>query len=266
MSKQHQDLDELIIRLEASERAGWRSSLLWTVVPALLAFAFLGYASLRLADANKEVSVLQEQADNQRAEVELLHGEAASLRKQAEQARTETERLQIEVAESTAKFEAMQTEISTLRKQLHETLELSRFEHPVDMVDMKMFYSRYPKAARMLDKILDLRNSGVGWRLGGETPEQGFDSPGFAAYVLQEFDLLPREEDESLLHASRQLATRLKSTSDPQVGDIVLYPAGYVLFRFEDRDRKPYVIGMSPSGIVALKPDFAKVIGYRKIP
>ena len=272
MSAQHQNFDELINRLEAKERAGWRSSLLWTLVPALLAFAFLGYATLRLSEANREVAVLQAQVEERRAEVVSLRDEAADQRQRADQARTEAERqrteaerLQRQVAERSARIETMEAEIGTLREKLQETLELSRFEHPVDMVDMKMFYSRYPKAARMLDRILDLRNAGVSWHLGGESPDKGFDSPGFAAYVLREFDLLPIKPGESLLAASRQLANRLETTSQPEVGDISLYPAGYVLFRFEDRNRRPYVIGMTPLGIVALEPDFAKVVGHRRI-
>jgi len=265
MSVQQQDFDQLILKLKARERAGWRSSLLWTIVPALLAFAFLGYASLRLADANREVSALQEQADGHRVEVERLQDEAASLRQQADKARAETERMQATVAESTVMIKAMQFEISSLRKQLQETLNLSKFEHPVDMVDLKMFSSRHREAGKMLKKILQLQRKKVDWYLHGEAPEKGFDSPGFAAYVLQKFDKLPREEGESLLIASRKLIERLEPTTDPKVGDLAIYPADYHLFLFEDKNRKTYVIGMTPSGIVALKPDFAKVIRYRKV-
>lgn len=265
MNAQTQNFDELMGKLQARERAAWRSSLLWSVVPVLLALAFLGYATLHLAAANKEVSGLQAQADTYRGEVERLKGEAASMKLEVAQAREASQKLQLEVAQSTARIAAMQDEIATLRKQLQATLDLAKFEHSVDMVDLKMFFSRHPQAGQILDKILEMRRQGVGWHLRGQTPEQGFDSPGFAAYILQQSGLLPREKGESLLAASRQLYNRLKPTNDPQVGDLVAYPAGFLMFLFEDKQRQRYVIGMTPSGIIALKPDFAKVVGYRKV-
>jgi hypothetical protein len=271
---QQQNLDELILKLEARERASWRTSLLWTIVPAVLALLFLGYATMRLTEANREVASLQEQAVAQRTEVERLQNEAEAfrtetrlLRNEAEKFRTESERLRAEVADSMARIENMQAEIGTLQEKLRETLNLSKYEHPLDMVDMKMFYSRYPQAGPILDMILELQRDGVGWKLGGETPAEGFDSPSFAAFVLQKVDKLPRNRGESLLSASRRLHTSLDSTRTPEVGDLAIYPGGYHLFVFEDDNRQRYVIGMTPiAGIVALKPDFAEVIGYRKIP
>jgi len=34
------------------------------------------------------------------------------------------------------------------------------------------------------------------------------------------------------------------------------------MFYFEDYDGSPFVIGMTPLGVLALKPDWAKPIGY----
>jgi hypothetical protein len=41
----------------------------------------------------------------------------------------------------------------------------------------------------------------------------------------------------------------------------VFYPAGYALFWFVDRNNRPFVIGMTPTGIVALEPNFAERTG-----
>lgn len=279
MSAQPQELDELIRKLKARERASWRSSLLWTIVPAALAFAFLGYASYRLTEVNEEVAALQQRADAQRTQVVALHNEAEQVREQAREARTEAEQLRQQARQArneaersqaraealAARIGAMQDEIRTLREKLQETLDMSKFEYPVDMVDLKTLYSRHREAGELLDRIFTLRREGVGWHLGGQTPERGFDSPGFAAYVLKQAGRLPREPGESLLAASRQLAQRLEPTDDPGMGDLAIYPAGYHLFVFENKDRRRYVIGMTPAGIVALRPDFAKVLGYRKV-
>ena len=71
-------------------------------------------------------------------------------------------------------------------------------------------------------------------------------------------------QPESLLSRSRQLYTQLEPVDEPGIGDLAFYPAGYALFYFLDHEQNPFVIGMTPAGIVALEPDFAKVIGYRK--
>lgn len=113
---------------------------------------------------------------------------------------------------------------------------------------------------------MDLRRREVKWRLGGQSPTEGFDSPSFAAFVLRELNLPGGDvhPEESLLATSRRLWERLPSVPQPSVGDLVFYPAGYVLFYFVDQQQQPFVIGMTPFGISALKPNFARVVGYRR--
>jgi hypothetical protein len=45
---------------------------------------------------------------------------------------------------------------------------------------------------------------------------------------------------------------------------LVFYRTGYVMFYFTDQRNSPFVIGMTPFGILALDPDFARIIGYRR--
>ena len=66
------------------------------------------------------------------------------------------------------------------------------------------------------------------------------------------------------MDASRRLFDNLPPTSTPTTGDLVFYPGGYALFYFDDRSEGPFVLGMTPFGITALKPDFAKPLGYRR--
>ena len=70
---------------------------------------------------------------------------------------------------------------------------------------------------------------------------------------------------ESLLEASRSLYDKLPPTIQPRTGDLVFYPAGYAMFYFADPSEGPFVVGMTPFGVTALKSDFAKPVGYRQV-
>ena len=185
----------------------------------------------------------------------------------------EVTQLQTDIASNREQVTALKRELQDTheklddtRKRLAETFQMSRFEHPVDPVDLKMIFSRFPKQARALELMLEMQQRDVGWHLGGQTPEVGFDSPSFAAFVLQELEslVLGSNPQDTLLTRSRQLFSQLEPLDQPSVGNLVFYPAGYALFYFLDHDNKPFVIGMTPAGIVALEPDFAKPVGYRK--
>jgi hypothetical protein len=70
---------------------------------------------------------------------------------------------------------------------------------------------------------------------------------------------------ESLSVASRSLSSKLPTTTQPRTGDLVFYSAGYAMFYFADPREGPFVLGMTPFGIAALKSDFAKPVGYRQV-
>ena len=273
MNTREPGYEELLGRLEQRERAGRRTALVWTLVPALLALAFLGYSGWQLTTASEQVATLEEQAATLEEQATALRAERTQLAAQADDLRAQSQELHREAEARGQHIERLETEIGDLHRQLGEaeqrlqqTLDLDRFRHPVDFVDLKVIFSRHPKEARRLEMIMSLRERGVRWRLGGQTIDEGFDSPGFAAFVLQESGL-PSGFDwdaHGLIPASRELYALLRATDGPRVGDLVFYPAGYALFYFLDQDNKPFVIGMTPQGIVALNPDFSEPVGYRR--
>lgn len=163
-------------------------------------------------------------------------------------------------------LQTTKTELEETRQRLRDTVDMARYMHRLDPVDLKVIFSRYPKQARALELILHLKEQGVGWHLGGQTPNVGFDSPSFATYVLKKLNLPGGAvtPGDTLLATSRRLFEALPPASGPKVGDLVFYPAGYVLFYFEDKNHQPFVVGMTPAGIAALDPKFAKPVGYRK--
>ncbi|MBI3078710.1 MAG: C40 family peptidase [Deltaproteobacteria bacterium] len=166
-----------------------------------------------------------------------------------------------------ARIADLQGKLADAEARLKEATEFGRYIHPIDFVDVKMLFSRYPQEARVLERILNLRERGAKWRLGGQSPTEGFDSPSFAAFILRELNLPGGDvrPGVNLEATSRRLWERLPSAPQPRVGDLVFYPAGYALFYFVDQKQRPFVIGMTPFGIAALEPNFAKVVGYRRV-
>ena len=65
---------------------------------------------------------------------------------------------------------------------------------------------------------------------------------------------------------NRAQIPEIKKAGDrDRTGDLVFYPAGYAMFYFADPREGPFVLGMTPFGITALKSDFAKPVGYRQV-
>jgi len=237
-------LDDVLARIERRERTARVRAVLYSLVPIAMAVVLLGYSAFRVQTATNQVQLLRGQAADLQRQVIELENQIAPLRAQLR----ETENL-----------------LKDTEKRLREATEFSRYIHPIDFVDVKVLFSRYPRQARVLEQILLWRERKVRWHLGGQSPAEGFDSPGFAAFILRELNLPGGEirPGESLLSTSRRLFERLAPVSQPNVGDLAFYPAGYVLFYFVDRG-DPFVIGMTPFGIVPLKPNFALVVGYRR--
>jgi cell wall-associated NlpC family hydrolase len=186
-------------------------------------------------------------------EVAASRAQLKSVTEQREKAAAQVESLRKEIKNAEVEKQKYLEQISELKRQLSATTDLSRFVHPVDFVDWKGLASQNPAENRVLERILDLRRRRVGWLLGGTRPEEGFDSPSFAAYVLQ--SVLRGGQDR----ASSNLLSTLPPANEPRVGDLVFYPGGYALFFFLDHHNKPFVIGMTPQGIVALEPTFARI-------
>jgi hypothetical protein len=137
----------------------------------------------------------------------------------------------------------------------------------IDYANAKEFAGRFPGSESLVLELLDLRQRRIKWKRGGQSLQEGLDSPSFAMYMLKQkrvsgIELRP---GESLSDASRSLYDKLPPTTQPRTGDLVFYPTGYAMFYFADPREGPFVLGMTPFGITALKSDFAKPVGYRQV-
>jgi len=198
------------------------------------------------------IKPLREQASRAQADKVEFEKQIASLQKDILKAQEEKRGFQDQIA-------SMTKTIGDLKAELGRTTDLSRFKRDVDWVDVKFVASESEAQADVLQRILFLRRDHIAWKVGGKTPAEGFDSPSFATFILSEMRLLPDGKNETgdLIATSRRLPSILRSVPEPQVGDVVFYPAGYAMFYFIDQRKLPFVIGMTPDGIVALDPGFA---------
>jgi len=174
---------------------------------------------------------------------------------------------------------ALVTEIALMRSQLEQSTNLLRNAREINLMDVKYLFEAQPCQAILLSQILSLRNTNVQWKVGGNKPEEGFDSPGFAEYILVQNRLIsPTVAGSSvglnvISGEQQRLLANFPDVAYPQNGDLVFYKTGYTMFYFETSRFEPgtplsdagYVIGMTPFGIVALGRDFAERIRYGRV-
>jgi hypothetical protein len=134
----------------------------------------------------------------------------------------------------------------------------------------------------LLTEILEQQNRNLKWKAGGASPETGFDSPRFAAWLLERSGVIGKDQFAALtsqdtLGAQHGLITKFPVLPNitPSDGDLVFYRSGYTMFYFKDFGRLQnigdpnlipgFVAGMTPFGIAGLDPKFADQIGVAHI-
>jgi cell wall-associated NlpC family hydrolase len=233
---------------------------LFSLLPVALAVVLLGYAASSVRSAQKEIDALKTEATTYTTQIDTLKKNAETYKTQSQSLQGNAENYQNQVTE-------LQAQLAETQKTLSEAVNLSRALRPIDSANAKELASRFPGSESVLLDILDLRQRRFKWKLGGQSPQEGFDSPSFAMYMLRQKRAAGSEPrpGESVADASRELYSRLPSTNQPRTGDLVFYPAGYAMFYFDDPREGPFVLGMTPVGITALKSNFAKPVGYRQV-
>jgi hypothetical protein len=233
MKEQEEDLQSLMQKVERRERTARKRAIIYSLVPIILAVVLLSYTSYRIIKAQKEYATINQKLQVAKEEAEHFAKEATELK---------------------------QT-LSEVEEQLRQSTNFVKRVFQIDWGDAKVLGSRYPRQSELLFHILEMRDQGVGWKLGGTSPDEGFDSPSFAAYVLEKHHLLDIPFSER--YRIREL---LSPTTDPQVGDLIFYDTGYTMFYFKDQRDNPFCVGMTPVGIVALQIEFGpRLLGYGRV-
>jgi hypothetical protein len=254
------EMAALLERIERREQAARLRTILYSLLPVALTIALLGYTASSVSSAKKQVAGLKTEATTFTTQIDTSKKDAESSKAQAQSMQAEAENYKNQVTE-------LQTQLTETQKALSEAVTLSKSLRPIDYANAKELANRFPGSESLLLELLELRQRRTKWKVGGQSFQEGFDSPSFAMYLLRQKRILGTEArtGETLADASRDLANRLPTTKEPKTGDLVLYPGGYTMFYFDDRQEGAFVLGMTPFGITALRSNFAKPAGYRQV-
>ncbi len=174
---------------------------------------------------------------------------------------SERQKLQSDVDSLSNQNKVLQDSIKAKQALLELTMGLASHRHEIDWGEAKMLAANYA-TFKLIEDLFRFRNQRVSWKLGGNTPQEGFDSPGFAAFVLSQHRTQPPIE----LGMRYSLRGHVPVAATPRPGDLIFYDTGYAMFYLRDRQGQPFCIGMTPMGIVALDINFGpRLLGYGRI-
>jgi hypothetical protein len=242
----------------------------WTLNEVRVAQSNLAVAKEQLAETETVLVATREDLGNTGSQLEAVRRQLTGTEAELEATRAELGTARSELGEakeqlSRAKetLDKTETELFETRRQLEVALRTSASYrenlYDLDWTELKMIASS-SETYKILTYVNDLRQADVGWSARGTRPEEGFNSPTFAAYILQQVDperFPPGKPAATVLGGLERVAIGAR-----RPGDIVVYDSGYHMFYFRDRDGVDFVVGMTPDGIAALKMAFGPTIRY----
>ncbi|HYQ58494.1 MAG TPA: hypothetical protein VEP89_14230 [Draconibacterium sp.] len=225
--------DKILNKFHAEEKKARKRMFVYSSIPLVLTIILVLVSFIAINNAGKEVTILKQEKSELEENISNLNTTLS------------------EKADS----------IAEMRKVMELAVNYKNKRYEFNFAVDKELYSRYPKQAEMLSAIRSMIEEGqVGWELGGNSQETGFDSPSFASFMINRHSKTKVEAQNRY-----QLQNELTTSSSPEVGDIVFYEHGYAMFYFEYRNR-PFVVGMTPLGLSSLQYDFGpKRLGFGKV-
>src|SRR5437867_2976144 len=169
----------LLERIERREQSERRRAVLYSLLPVALTVVLLGYTASSVQTAQKQVDALKHEATTYTNQIETSKKDTETYRAQAQSLQADTEKYKTQVAE-------LQVQLAETQKTLSEAVNLGRSVRTIDYVNAKELASRFPGSESLLLEILDLRQRRTKWKLGGQSLQEGFDSPSLAMYILKQ--------------------------------------------------------------------------------
>lgn len=229
------DFEKLERRVAHGERRAFLRTLVAMAIPVAAAAVILALTYGEIEDAQ--------------AKLQTVEGALAEAKTAEAKAKRETRALEDKAKAAVDEAKSAEQRLAELETRLQDAAKFDRHLYPLGWGGVKSAATLVRDGGHVLMLLLEMRSAGFGWSF-ANTPDKGFTSPGFAAFVLAELGKLPKD---SALAEFRQLPV---TRDRPKPGDIVLYEGGYAMFYFEDRQGQAFVVGMTPVGITSLQADF----------
>ncbi len=225
--------ENMIEKFQREEQKAKKRMFWFTSIPLILTLILIVISIVTVDNANKQVQELEKQKQSLEVTINGLNNDVS-----------------------------LKNDSLTEMKKVMElalTYKDKRFEF--DFSRDKELFSRYPNQTILIEEMRRMIDAGeVKWHLGGYSPETGFDSPSFAAFMINKYSKTKISAGERY-----KLREILTATTQPAVGDIVFYEGGYAMFYFKYHNQ-PFVIGMTPVGLTSLTFDFGpRQIGFGKV-
>ncbi len=242
------DIPELIQHVGAIQRSRFKINLIVLVVLVATVIFVAGWFT---RDYVKQRKILWERAEKLDAEILEQKKRFEELQNASRQSDLEFNRAQMILDFFVLTYGE---ELSYLNNKFTDDLDLTTKYIKKD--------PRYRQQSELLNDILSMQKENVGWKIEGLAPEEGFDTLTFVAFILEKNGLLGKHRAVDVWYRLDEVIPR---TESPSMGDVVFYDYHFTMFHFITENGVPFVIGMTPKGILALKEDFIKKIGYGKI-
>ncbi|MFZ5879152.1 MAG: hypothetical protein ACOY0R_07270 [Chloroflexota bacterium] len=280
MDKPEDQIEALARNIERRELLARRRAWLLSLIPLVFAGLLLAYTVWQVARAEMKLVQTETKLAHTSSQLETVETNLTGLQSQlptAQAALTQVGEQLTQVGEqltqSQAALEAAQQDLAlsqsalaTAQADLNSARAFIRNACTINEEAIKEFMNQETPAVEMLRFLLVMQKENIRWNPGGFSPEEGFDSPDFALYALQNLGFLT-----GYTPGSRPWNI-LRPTSRLMDGDIVYYDSGYTMFYYNlpvsygSSETRECVIGMTPLGIQAQRIDFAESPDYLKAP
>jgi len=278
MNSSEEQLETLARKIEQRELHVRRRAWLVTLIPIIFAGLFLAYTIWQITIKTTQLSAVETKMNAISAQVPKAQATLGAVQTVVEKLQSDLSQAQADLSRSQADLSKSQSALATATAQLSQTqteLDAARVfaqnACPIDEMVLKEYSSNYTPQAQMLVFLLDMQQRKIPWNPNGFSETDGFDSPDFALFALQN-----AVSGVPLVSTDYKAGARpwsiLKPTRSPSNGDIVYYQSGYTMFYYElpvgfaGREMKKCVIGMTPLGIISQQMDFANWLGVLKVP
>ena len=278
-SSEEKDFDQLSQQIEQRERLTRRRAWVISLIPILFAVAFLAYtiwqiaqAQTELAQKNVELASVDNEMSDLRTQLPAVQATLTAVHQDEQALETQLANSQASLATATAQLSVVQSQLEDTQAELDAARVFAQSACPINEESLKDYASDDTPQTMVLIYLLEAQLfDQIPWNMNGFSREEGFNSPNFALFVLQ--NAMP---GYPLVSPDVQPGTPpwqiLEPTTTPQNGDIAYYQSGYSMFYFElpvsygSTETMKCVIGMTPLGVIAQKIGFAEELGFLKVP